>query len=808
MQHTLITLLAWLATYLIHSTLLLGGALLVARAVRGPAVREVLWKGALLGGLVTATLHGALAPHVGMGRFDLPLVRSAGQATIALQLEGEAAVRGAVTAIGPPTPRESRTGGAQARSTPEDVATHAVVPARWPGLIAVGWALGVLVLATSFLGERRRMSRLFAARRPVRERAPRKALAQLLARAGCSRRVRLTTCPGIGSPVALGSSEICLPERAGSDLSLGELEALMAHELAHLERRDSAWLTAIHVLELMLFPQPLNRIVRRRLQLDVEILCDDSATRRLGEPAELARCLARVAEWLQSSRVPALATGMAHSPSQLVARVERLLAPRTEPRRGAGTLAALGMGLVLTAIGFAGPGVVAPTPPVKQDTPAQARLLTVVASMRTIAERPVVYYRMGEFETTELANLGRHIGLLRTQYPEARIAITPHVAAGSLTALVDEIFEHFDAILVDGEGPERTALRAQVVRQRPVRLKLVVVRSGLRVDAATGRPASGDGKWTYDDTRLIEYDLGHRRLRLARELREFLREEHARRPDARVRLESSPGTIYADVVATLDDVLAAGFTNIGFIGAGANSITYLTIEPVEEVLEEVELAKSIEEVETDSIETLELDAEGRIRVEGALLHDPTEPDASSSRFRTWLAAVAAGMAKAPARAGPKSLLLPDETLLINADPETDFRYVQRVMELCGRAGVLIWKIELAAPSAGVDLVPIWLPSDPGVVGEESPILNVSVRVLDVATDHGRLEYSIGPFKTIRLEVLRSDLARLRLRRSDLRLVIDPRNGTKVIEILRLLQTVRAEGYGPISFVGARPEGVR
>src|ERR1041385_5403964 len=55
------SLLAWLLTYLIHSTLLLGVACLVTRRRRlEPAAAEVLWKVALVAGLVTGTIQSRL----------------------------------------------------------------------------------------------------------------------------------------------------------------------------------------------------------------------------------------------------------------------------------------------------------------------------------------------------------------------------------------------------------------------------------------------------------------------------------------------------------------------------------------------------------------------------------------------------------------------------------------------------------------------------------------------------------------------------------------------------------------------------
>ena len=40
--------------------------------------------------------------------------------------------------------------------------------------------------------------------------------------------------------------------------------------------------------------------------------------------------------------------------------------------------------------------------------------------------------------------------------------------------------------------------------------------------------------------------------------------------------------------------------------------------------------------------------------------------------------------------------LPDNPLMIRADRNTEFRYIQRIMEICGKKGIQIWKLELGA----------------------------------------------------------------------------------------------------------------
>src|SRR2546426_11572527 len=55
------SLFAWLLTYLIHSTVLLGIAWLVTRRRRlEPAASDLLWKVALLASLVTGTIQARL----------------------------------------------------------------------------------------------------------------------------------------------------------------------------------------------------------------------------------------------------------------------------------------------------------------------------------------------------------------------------------------------------------------------------------------------------------------------------------------------------------------------------------------------------------------------------------------------------------------------------------------------------------------------------------------------------------------------------------------------------------------------------
>ena len=81
--------------------------------------------------------------------------------------------------------------------------------------------------------------------------------------------------------------------------------------------------------------------------------------------------------------------------------------------------------------------------------------------------------------------------------------------------------------------------------------------------------------------------------------------------------------------------------------------------------------------------------DGSILVKRELLFDPEDSD-DYKQLREYLSDVARRMKKDEAG------VLPDEALLIRADMNTPFKYIQKVMEQCGYQGIQIWKIQLAA----------------------------------------------------------------------------------------------------------------
>jgi hypothetical protein len=321
-----LAVLAWLATYLIHSTLLLGATWLLTRGLarRLDGVAELCWKLALLGALISASLQAAM---------DIdPLPRR-------LQLSFA-------------TSEAARGGDSRGSSTSGSAGGQ---PARsWPLYVTSLWALGAAAGVLRLVGTRRRWQRALASCTPLESELHR----ALLQRSRAQEEIPISVCDAVQVPLVHGG-QVYLPVWVVTDLSLDQLACVLAHEVAHVRRGDTRWRWITAVLERVLFMQPLNRLASRRLRDLAECLCDDVAVERTGTPLVLASALAAVASRVSSSALDFRFGGApailgSRDGSLLIRRVERILtSSRTRfvrPTRPARWLACVASCALLTLL--------------------------------------------------------------------------------------------------------------------------------------------------------------------------------------------------------------------------------------------------------------------------------------------------------------------------------------------------------------------------------------------------------------------------------------------------------------------------
>ena len=338
--HIVNALLEWLLTYAIHSTILIGGLLLLTSTSAGRRMvaghGTWLWRFALVGGIVTASLQSL--------RTSAPLAGT-------LRLDGDTPPRTMVRIeVAQREPSVVSTPTWTSLSSSRSITRSIDVRPLWPILLLGAWFGIATALVAWFLISRARFLRFIGPRRDVGHTLAGNALRHLRREGGIGRDIGLTLSERLTSPVALGADEICLPERALAELDPIRMESILAHELAHLVRRDPTWLTIARIIEAVFFFQPLNIVARRRMQEAAEFASDAWASTRVARPLDLAHCLARVAEWtIASPRLPVPAMAERRG-AVLVRRVERLTTGRVVVEHTPGRSVRLGAAVALLAL--------------------------------------------------------------------------------------------------------------------------------------------------------------------------------------------------------------------------------------------------------------------------------------------------------------------------------------------------------------------------------------------------------------------------------------------------------------------------
>jgi Zn-dependent protease with chaperone function len=159
-------------------------------------------------------------------------------------------------------------------------------------------------------------------------------------RLGVTRPVRVLQSAIVQVPAVIGwlRPVVLLPASALTGLTPLQLDALLAHELAHVRRCDYLVNLVQSMIETLLFYHPAVWWVSRRVRQEREHCCDDLAVSVCGDAFAYARALVG----MEGLRAPAPSFAMAAGGGSLLDRIRRLVAPVTPeifPRRIAGVAA-------------------------------------------------------------------------------------------------------------------------------------------------------------------------------------------------------------------------------------------------------------------------------------------------------------------------------------------------------------------------------------------------------------------------------------------------------------------------------------
>ncbi len=172
-------------------------------------------------------------------------------------------------------------------------------------------------------------------------------------RFGLRRPVALRLVGTLASPVSAGwwRPVVLLPAGLLARLPTDLIEALIAHELAHIKRHDYLVNLLQNLAEALLFYHPVTWWLSRRIRTEREHIADQLAAGVTGQPRRLALALSELAEWscghTASPSLPHLAQA-AHG-GHLMSRIEQLVRPRQRSVRGGIALPLVGVAVACLA---------------------------------------------------------------------------------------------------------------------------------------------------------------------------------------------------------------------------------------------------------------------------------------------------------------------------------------------------------------------------------------------------------------------------------------------------------------------------
>jgi beta-lactamase regulating signal transducer with metallopeptidase domain len=306
-------------------------------------------------------------------------------------------------------------------------------------------------------------------------------LDRLIERMHVSRSVRLLATDRVDSPSVVGwlRPVILAPVGVLCGLAPEQVEALLAHELAHVRRHDYLVNVLQGIAESLLFYHPAVWWISNQIRAEREHCCDDLAVVASGDVLVYARALAE----LESMRPAHFKAALSANDGSLLRRIQRLADPvAAHTPAGWGLACSLGALLLLGIAGVAVPGAQGQSQPVVKldtvwaDTVKQGdmklevrglgRLTSGHTAALKVAETQMQDVRQGEPAMIAFRNRKETVG-------GKVAAVHPEVANGTMT--VD--------VVMDG------ALPPGINQQEPVDATITV--GALTNVVYVGRPVFG-----------------------------------------------------------------------------------------------------------------------------------------------------------------------------------------------------------------------------------------------------------------------------------------------------------------------------
>ena len=323
----------------------------------GWAILHSLWQGVAIAAIVALLLRG-LARSTANVRY---LIACAGLAAMtagwALTAASYAPARTTGRSLAPEATRAEVAPASSPASVPDVSEGPKLVeptPARswraqlesWSAAVVIPWLLGVVLLSARVVCGWYQVRRLRATHKQSVAEAVLLRATAIAERLRVSRPFQIAQSAAVQVPAVVGWFRplVLLPLSALTGLPSAQLDAIIAHELAHVRRHDYIVNIIQTAIEVLLFYHPACWWISRQIRSEREHCCDDLVVTVCGDPVGYASALTE----LESLRGRTPALGLAATDGPLLRRVRRLLGPSAANESGPSWMAALLPVVILT----------------------------------------------------------------------------------------------------------------------------------------------------------------------------------------------------------------------------------------------------------------------------------------------------------------------------------------------------------------------------------------------------------------------------------------------------------------------------
>jgi beta-lactamase regulating signal transducer with metallopeptidase domain len=326
----------------------------------------------------------------------------------------------------------------------------------WLPALVLGWLCGVALLTLRLMSGWLWVQRMKSYGTVPAGEGWQRVGARLSRRLHIARHVRLLESTLIDVPTVIGWMKpvVLLPTSALAGLTPEQLEAILAHELAHIRRHDYLVNLLQTLVETLLFYHPAVWWLSRRIRAERENCCDDLAVSLCGDPFTYAKALADLEE-LRGATAP---LALAANGGSLALRVRRLLGAPTHAGRKPGWLAGSALVLLLLGIAAGASGIDGfhstqpSTPPHAGVQAGIAGARSVRAGVQTASPKAPVLSPEGIAATREVEASARVLSALRAATSQADAMQDQARAIAALAAQADDLSAAATAALARASG--------------------------------------------------------------------------------------------------------------------------------------------------------------------------------------------------------------------------------------------------------------------------------------------------------------------------------------------------------------------